>query len=83
MWDLRCNKRTPTSKTQRSEMSHSHPIVGLNVVGTKRTCNLISTSSEGRLCSWPLDKDFSLIIPTETHELKKEQVLFPEKMKQE
>jgi dynein intermediate chain, cytosolic len=47
-----------------------HPVYCLNVVGTPNAHNLISISTDGRLCSWSLD---NLSAPQETMELQNKQ----------
>lgn len=47
-----------------------HPVYCLNVVGTQNAHNLISVSTDGRLCSWNLDM---LSQPQETLELQHKQ----------
>ncbi|CAB1317196.1 unnamed protein product [Coregonus sp. 'balchen'] len=43
LWDNRSNKRT------------SHPVNCVNMVGTQNAHNLISISTDGKMCSWSLD----------------------------
>uniref|UniRef100_A0A914UR22 Cytoplasmic dynein 1 intermediate chain 2 n=1 Tax=Plectus sambesii TaxID=2011161 RepID=A0A914UR22_9BILA len=38
-----------------STTAHTHPIYSLTVVGTQNAHNLISVSTDGRLCSWSID----------------------------
>jgi dynein intermediate chain len=47
-----------------------HPVYCLSVVGTQNAHNLISVSTDGRLCSWNLDM---LSQPQETLELQHKQ----------
>ena len=35
--------------------SHTHPVYSLQVVGTQNAHNLISVSSDGKMCAWSLD----------------------------
>uniref|UniRef100_A0A914XDU8 Cytoplasmic dynein 1 intermediate chain 2 n=1 Tax=Plectus sambesii TaxID=2011161 RepID=A0A914XDU8_9BILA len=55
MWDNRLNKKTPVNKSPLSTTAHTHPIYSLTVVGTQNAHNLISVSTDGRLCSWSID----------------------------
>jgi len=55
LWDNRVNKRTPVQRTPLSASSHTHPVYCVNVVGTQNAHNLISVSSDGKVCSWSLD----------------------------
>jgi len=55
LWDNRVNKRTPVQRTPLSATSHTHPVFCVNVVGTQNAHNLISVSTDGKVCSWSLD----------------------------
>ncbi|XP_024870870.1 cytoplasmic dynein 1 intermediate chain short wing isoform X22 [Temnothorax americanus] len=55
LWDNRVQKRTPIQRTPLSATAHTHPVYCLNVVGTQNAHNLISISTDGKLCSWSLD----------------------------
>ncbi|XP_044261705.1 cytoplasmic dynein 1 intermediate chain isoform X16 [Tribolium madens] len=55
LWDNRVQKRTPIQRTPLSASAHTHPVYCLSVVGTQNAHNLISISTDGRLCSWSLD----------------------------
>ncbi|XP_034247694.1 cytoplasmic dynein 1 intermediate chain-like isoform X11 [Thrips palmi] len=66
VWDNRVQKRTPIQRTPLSAAAHTHPVYCLNVVGTPNAHNLLSISTDGRLCSWSLDM---LSQPQETMEL--------------
>ncbi|XP_029461640.1 cytoplasmic dynein 1 intermediate chain 2 isoform X2 [Rhinatrema bivittatum] len=55
LWDNRSNKRTPVQRTPLSAAAHTHPIYCVNVVGTQNAHNLISISTDGKICSWSLD----------------------------
>ncbi|XP_074034814.1 cytoplasmic dynein 1 intermediate chain short wing isoform X26 [Leptinotarsa decemlineata] len=55
LWDNRVQKRTPIQRTPLSASAHTHPVYCMNVVGTQNAHNLISISTDGRLCSWSLD----------------------------
>ncbi|KYN06916.1 Cytoplasmic dynein 1 intermediate chain 2 [Cyphomyrmex costatus] len=43
---------TPIQRTPLSATAHTHPVYCLNVVGIQITHNLISISTDGKLCSW-------------------------------
>ncbi|XP_038144675.1 cytoplasmic dynein 1 intermediate chain 1 isoform X4 [Cyprinodon tularosa] len=66
LWDNRSHRRTPVQRTPLSAAAHTHPVYCVNVVGTQNANNLISVSTDGRLCSWSLDM---LSQPQETMEL--------------
>ncbi|XP_041117798.1 cytoplasmic dynein 1 intermediate chain 2 isoform X2 [Polyodon spathula] len=55
LWDNRSNKRTPVQRTPLSAAAHTHPVYCVNVVGTPNAHNLISISTDGKMCSWSLD----------------------------
>lgn len=66
LWDNRSHRRTPVQRTPLSAAAHTHPVYCVNVVGTQNANNLISVSTDGRMCSWSLDM---LSHPQETMEL--------------
>ncbi|XP_046613014.1 cytoplasmic dynein 1 intermediate chain isoform X24 [Neodiprion virginianus] len=70
LWDNRVQKRTPIQRTPLSASAHTHPVYCLSVVGTQNAHNLISISTDGKLCSWNLDM---LSHPQETLELQARQ----------
>ncbi|KAJ3591769.1 hypothetical protein NHX12_006901 [Muraenolepis orangiensis] len=55
LWDNRSSKRTPIQRTPLSAAAHTHPVYCVNVVGTQNAHNLISISTDGKMCSWSLD----------------------------
>lgn len=55
LWDNRVQKRTPIQRTPLSASAHTHPVYCMAVVGTQNAHNLISISTDGRMCSWSLD----------------------------
>uniref|UniRef100_A0A4W5PS64 Dynein cytoplasmic 1 intermediate chain 2 n=1 Tax=Hucho hucho TaxID=62062 RepID=A0A4W5PS64_9TELE len=55
LWDNRSNKRTSVQRTPLSASAHTHPVYCVNVVGTENAHNLISISTDGKMCSWNLD----------------------------
>lgn len=67
VWDNRVQKRTPVQRSPLSAAAHTHPVFCMRVVGTPNAHNLISISTDGRLCSWSLDM---LSQPQETLELQ-------------
>ncbi|XP_061377496.1 cytoplasmic dynein 1 intermediate chain isoform X9 [Danaus plexippus] len=70
LWDNRVQKRTPVQRTPLSSQAHTHPVYCLSVVGSQNAHNLISVSTDGRMCSWSLDM---LSQPQETIELQHRQ----------
>ncbi|XP_011202770.2 cytoplasmic dynein 1 intermediate chain isoform X7 [Bactrocera dorsalis] len=69
LWDNRVQKRTPMQRTPLSAAAHTHPVYCLQVVGTQNAHNIISISSDGKLCSWSLDM---LSHPQDTLELQQQ-----------
>lgn len=69
LWDNRVQKRTPMQRTPLSAAAHTHPVYCLQVVGTQNAHNVISISSDGKLCSWSLDM---LSHPQDTLELQQQ-----------
>ncbi|XP_058061554.1 cytoplasmic dynein 1 intermediate chain-like isoform X12 [Anopheles bellator] len=55
LWDNRVQKRTPIQRTPLSASAHTQPVYCLSMVGTQNAHNVISISSDGKLCSWSLD----------------------------
>ena len=70
LWDNRNNKRTPVQRSPLSAMAHTHPVYCAKVVGTQNAHNLITISTDGKMCSWSLDM---LAQPQETLELQHKQ----------
>lgn len=70
LWDNRVQKRTPVQRSPLSAAAHTHPVYCMRVVGTQNAHNLISISTDGKMCSWSLDM---LSMPQETLELQQKQ----------
>lgn len=70
LWDNRVPKRTPSQRTPLSAAAHTHPVYCLQMVGSQNAHNVISISSDGKLCSWSLDM---LSQPQDTLELQQRQ----------
>lgn len=70
LWDNRSTKRTPVQRTPLSAAAHTHPVYCVNVVGTQNAHNLISVSTDGKMCSWSLDM---LSQPQDSMELQHKQ----------
>jgi len=70
LWDNRHNKRTPVQRSPLSASAHTHPVYSARVVGTQNAHNLITISTDGKMCSWSLDM---LAQPQETLELQHKQ----------
>ncbi len=69
LWDNRSNKRTPVQRSPLSSSAHTHPVYCIQVVGTPNSHNVISVSTDGKLCSWSLDM---LSQPQDTMELSQQ-----------
>ncbi|XP_015794546.1 cytoplasmic dynein 1 intermediate chain 1 isoform X4 [Tetranychus urticae] len=69
LWDNRVNKRTPIQRSPLSASAHTHPIYCIQIVGTQNAHNLITVSTDGKLCSWSLDM---LSSPQDTMELSQQ-----------
>ena len=48
-------KRTPVQRTKLGASAHTHPVYCLDVIGSQNAHNVISVSTDGKLCSWSLD----------------------------
>ncbi|TIB93772.1 WD40 repeat-like protein [Wallemia mellicola] len=67
LWDTRA-KSTPVLKTPLSATGHTHPVYDMQVVGTQNANNLMTTSTDGLVCSWTVDM---LAQPQESLELSR------------
>ena len=65
LWDLRSGA-VPVSRTTLTAAGHTHPIVGIQVVGAAGSQNLVTVCRDGRMCVWSLPL---LGDPVETWEL--------------
>ncbi|EGN92188.1 hypothetical protein SERLA73DRAFT_173045 [Serpula lacrymans var. lacrymans S7.3] len=65
LWDTR-SKHLPVLKTPLSAAGHTHPVYAMQMVGTQNAHNLITSSTDGTVCSWLVDM---LAQPQETLEL--------------
>ena len=63
-------QRTPVQRSPLSASAHTHPVYSARVVGTQNAHNLITISTDGKMCSWSLDM---LSQPQETLELQHKQ----------
>uniref|UniRef100_A0A0N5AP20 WD_REPEATS_REGION domain-containing protein n=1 Tax=Syphacia muris TaxID=451379 RepID=A0A0N5AP20_9BILA len=55
MWDNRSHKKTPVNKSPLSSQAHTHPVFSMAVIGSQNAHNLVTISSDGKLCSWSID----------------------------
>ncbi|KAJ3326999.1 hypothetical protein HDU76_012439 [Blyttiomyces sp. JEL0837] len=54
IWDTR-SKNLPVLKTPLSAAGHTHPVYSMTMVGTQNAHNIISSSTDGLVCSWQID----------------------------
>jgi dynein intermediate chain len=54
LWDTRA-KHLPVLKTPLSASGHTYPIYSMKMVGTQNANNLITSSTDGLVCSWQAD----------------------------
>lgn len=69
LWDNRSHKKTPVQRSPLSAAAHTHPIYCIQVVGSQNAHNVITISTDGKLCSWSLDM---LSAPQDTLELSQQ-----------
>lgn len=55
LWDYRLKTSIPIQCTKLNYTAHTQPIYCLRVIGDDSSHNIISISSDGKLCSWNLD----------------------------
>jgi dynein intermediate chain len=67
----RASRKTPIQRTPLSSIGHTHPVYSLSVLGTQNANNLVSVSTDGRMCVWAFE---SLHQPLEVLELRNKQV---------
>mmetsp|Transcript_11835 Transcript_11835/g.19277 ORF Transcript_11835/g.19277 Transcript_11835/m.19277 type:complete len:590 (+) Transcript_11835:98-1867(+) len=66
LWDLRA-KSMPVQRSLLSVESHTHPVYCMEIAGSVNAHNLISTSTDGKMCVWSLA---NISQPTESRQLK-------------
>lgn len=66
VWDLRA-KSTPIQRTPMVAEAHSQPISTLQVIGSQNANNVVSLSSDGKICVWSTSM---LSQPTSSIEVK-------------
>ncbi|KAL1405096.1 hypothetical protein Q8F55_008719 [Vanrija albida] len=54
LWDTR-TKHLPVLKTPLSASGHTYPIYAMSIVGTQNANSLITSSTDGLVCSWQVD----------------------------
>mmetsp|Transcript_10515 Transcript_10515/g.32372 ORF Transcript_10515/g.32372 Transcript_10515/m.32372 type:complete len:644 (-) Transcript_10515:78-2009(-) len=66
IWDTRA-KEEPILRTPLSSTGHTHPVYSLQTIGTQNANNLVSCSTDGRMCVWRME---NLQEPLEVIELE-------------
>ncbi|KAJ9449445.1 Cytoplasmic dynein 1 intermediate chain [Diplonema papillatum] len=66
LWDTRVGS-DPVQVTPLTLDGHTHPVFGMDVVGSVNSHSLVTLSSDGKVCSWQLEK---MSTPAETHVLQ-------------
>jgi len=69
LWDLRA-RSSPVQYTPLSSSGHTHPIYSLDVVGSRNAHNIVSISTDGKMCLW---NPKNLLQPQEVLELVNKQ----------
>uniref|UniRef100_A0A7E4UXG4 WD_REPEATS_REGION domain-containing protein n=1 Tax=Panagrellus redivivus TaxID=6233 RepID=A0A7E4UXG4_PANRE len=70
VWDNRVNKKSPVQKSPLSNMGHTFPVYSMSIVGSQNSHDLVTVSTDGKMCSWALD---SLNTPIEAVSLNYKQ----------
>lgn len=55
VWDTRTHKSTPVQRTPLTSSCHTHPVYCIDMVGTQNAHNLVSVSTDGKMCAWSMD----------------------------
>ncbi|ORZ29911.1 WD40-repeat-containing domain protein [Catenaria anguillulae PL171] len=55
LWDTRSKSRNPVLKTPLSASGHTHPVTCCALVGTEHAHQLLTSASDGTICTWQLD----------------------------
>ncbi|CAK5050420.1 unnamed protein product [Meloidogyne enterolobii] len=66
IWDVRVNKKMPVYKTSLSSTAHTQPVLCMRMVGSTNAHDLVTVSTDGRLCSWNID---NMQQPIDSHNL--------------
>jgi len=67
LWDMRARHNQPVMRSSVSSIGHTHPVYNIAAIGSAKANNLVSVSTDGRLCVWSIDK---LSQPQEVLELQ-------------
>jgi len=65
LWDTRAGS-TPIQRSPLSAAGHTHPLYCMQVIGTENAHNVLSVSTDGKMCLWSID---NLQYPIEVLEL--------------
>lgn len=55
LWDTRSRSSWAVQKSPLTDKAHTHPIYSLNIVGSQNAHNIITTSTDGTVCTWSFD----------------------------
>ena len=66
LWDMRASNR-PVQRSPLSAECHTHPVFNASIVGTTNNHEVVTVSTDGRMCTWNLGQ---LDQPVETTTLK-------------
>lgn len=56
LWDIRSKNSSPVQQSSITSKGHTHPIYSTEFVGTKNAHNLVSFSTDGKMCVWAPEK---------------------------
>ena len=55
LWDTRSRSPWAVQKSAITDKGHTHPVYSMTVVGTQNAHNIVSTSTDGTVCTWSFD----------------------------
>ena len=53
LWDMRVSSR-PVQRSPLSAECHTHPVFNASIIGTTNNHEVVTVSTDGRLCTWNL-----------------------------
>lgn len=85
LWDTRA-KSSPVQKTPLTGSGHTHPVYSIDIIGTQNANNILTTSTDGVVCSWSVDmlalpQEHLLLTtppPSKTEDLSPTAMAFPQ-----
>jgi len=66
IWDTRA-RQTPVQQSHLSSVTHTHPVYSLTIIGTKNAPQIVTASTDGKICVWTPE---NLLRPLEVIELR-------------